>query len=101
MRSFYALIVSGTFAYAGAQFGTVIALPISGVLAASAAGWPSIFYMFGALAILWSVIFFILGADAPSSYRNISHEEREYIEESLRTTEEKRGSETKRVKTVA
>ncbi|EFN85104.1 putative inorganic phosphate cotransporter isoform X2 [Harpegnathos saltator] len=79
----------GTFAYAGAQFGTVIALPISGALAASAGGWPSIFYLFGALAILWSVCFFLLGADSPFKHRSISQEEKEYIEESLRTTERK------------
>lgn len=85
----YSVYISGTFAYAGAQFGTVITMPISGVLAASDVGWPSIFYIFGALSIVWSVSFFILGADAPSTHRSISQEEKEYIEESLRTTEEK------------
>lgn len=35
--------------YAGCQFGTFIALPISGVLCASdfLGGWPSVFYVFG------------------------------------------------------
>ncbi|XP_067213756.1 putative inorganic phosphate cotransporter isoform X2 [Linepithema humile] len=79
----------GTFAYAGAQFGTVIAMPISGFLAASNVGWPSIFYLFGALSILWSVSFFFLGADSPSNHRSISEEEKEYIEKSLRITETK------------
>ncbi|XP_020295891.1 putative inorganic phosphate cotransporter [Pseudomyrmex gracilis] len=78
-----------TFAYAGAQFGTVITMPISGAFAASDVGWPFIFYTFGTLSIVWSVVFFILGADAPSTYRGISQEEKEYIEESLKTTEEK------------
>ncbi|XP_032683850.1 LOW QUALITY PROTEIN: uncharacterized protein LOC116850093 [Odontomachus brunneus] len=77
----------GTFAYAGAQFGTVIALPICGALAASATGWPGIFYLFGALGILWSICFFLLGADSPSKHRSISQEERVYIEESLKTSE--------------
>ncbi|EZA50530.1 putative inorganic phosphate cotransporter isoform X2 [Ooceraea biroi] len=79
----------GTFAYAGAQFGTVIAMPISGFLAASRVGWPSIFYVFGALAIVWSTVFLLFGADSPSSHSSISQEEKEYIEDSLRTKETK------------
>ncbi|KAL6437430.1 hypothetical protein ACFW04_005133 [Cataglyphis niger] len=79
----------GTFAYAGAQFGTVITMPISGFLAASSIGWPSIFYLFGALTILWSTVFLYYGADSPAEHRSISQKEREYIEESLRTTETK------------
>jgi len=66
----------------------VIALPISGFLAASILGWPSIFYLFGALAIFWSVSFFFLGADSPSDHRSISEEEKERIEQSLKITEE-------------
>lgn len=77
--------ILGTFAYAGGQFGTVITMPIAGVLATSKFGWPSIFYIFGALAIIWSVAFFYYGADAPSDHRSISQEEKMYIEESLRT----------------
>lgn len=94
-------LVPGTFAYAGAQFGTVIALPISGALAASGAGWPSIFYLFGAAAILWSVCFFLLGADSPSKHRTISQEERVYIEESLRTVEKKEDGKVQEVSRAA
>jgi len=72
-------------------------MPISGFLAASKIGWPSIFYVFGALAIIWSTIFFIYGADSPSSHRTISWEEKEYIEESLRTKETKADEEVKQV----
>ncbi|XP_014485432.1 PREDICTED: putative inorganic phosphate cotransporter isoform X2 [Dinoponera quadriceps] len=85
----------GTFAYAGAQFGTVIALPISGALAASVTGWPSIFYLFGALSILWSVCFSFLGADSPAKHRSISQKEREYVEESLRIIAKKENNKAK------
>ncbi|XP_043503679.1 putative inorganic phosphate cotransporter [Polistes fuscatus] len=82
-----------TFAYAGAQFGTVIALPISGFLAASPIGWPSIFYIFGGIAVLWSIAFFFFGSDTPSTHSSISIEEKKYIENSLQIaspkTEEK------------
>ncbi|XP_071644036.1 putative inorganic phosphate cotransporter [Temnothorax longispinosus] len=85
----------GTLANAGSQFGTVIAMPIAGLLAASSSGWPSIFYLFGVLMIIWSIAFLYFGADAPSSHHSISLEERMYIEESLRTIEAKSDDEVK------
>ena len=38
------------FYISGSYFGTVISLPISGALAESSAGWPSIFYVFGKIS---------------------------------------------------
>ncbi|XP_058803237.1 putative inorganic phosphate cotransporter isoform X2 [Phymastichus coffea] len=73
----------GTFAYAGGQLGTVITMPISGLLAGSSLGWPSIFYLFGALAISWATLFFVLGADEPNTCKKINDNERLYIQESL------------------
>ncbi|XP_014212336.1 putative inorganic phosphate cotransporter [Copidosoma floridanum] len=73
----------GTFAYAGAQVGTVITMPISGWLASSQFGWPSIFYVFGALGVAWAVLFLILGSDQPAHHSSISPVERLYIVESL------------------
>lgn len=35
-----------TLSYCGAQFGTVIGLPLAGVLC-DQLGWPSVFYVFG------------------------------------------------------
>ncbi|KAL0113305.1 hypothetical protein PUN28_012453 [Cardiocondyla obscurior] len=89
----------GTFAYAGAQFGTVITMPIAGFLAESYIGWPSIFYIFGALAIVWSIVFYYFGADSPSVHRSISQEERMYIEESLKTSEAESNKINKKMKT--
>ncbi|XP_076684360.1 putative inorganic phosphate cotransporter isoform X2 [Andrena cerasifolii] len=82
----------GTFAYAGAQFGTVISFPISGVLAVSSTGWASIFYVFGSLAILWSISFLIVGFDSPAVHPRISEREKQYIEDSLKTAEEQETS---------
>ncbi|KAL0113306.1 hypothetical protein PUN28_012454 [Cardiocondyla obscurior] len=88
----------GTFSYSGGQFGTVITLIVAGVLAESSLGWPSIFYMLGALAIVWGIAFLWFGADSPSVHRSISQEERMYIEESLKTSEAER-NEKKKIKT--
>lgn len=85
-------LILGTLAYAGAQFGTVICFPISGLLASSSAGWPSIFYVFGALAVIWGVVFFVFGSDSPSKHSRISEKERRYIENSLKSSEEEKPS---------
>lgn len=75
----------GTFVYAGAQFGTVLAMPISGFLAESSIGWPSIFYTFGTGGVLWSILWFFFGSNSPSVHPSITAEERKYIESALGT----------------
>ncbi|XP_049836738.1 putative inorganic phosphate cotransporter [Schistocerca gregaria] len=77
---------SATIVYAGSQLGTVIAMPASGLLANSNMGWPSIFYVFGGVAVAWSLLYFILGADTPAKHKYISRVERIYIEKSLAQT---------------
>ncbi|PSN41740.1 putative inorganic phosphate cotransporter [Blattella germanica] len=71
-----------TYVYSGGQVGTVIAMPICGTLASSSIGWPSIFYIFGAIGIAWSVLWTFVGASSPSTCKFISSEERAYIEAS-------------------
>ncbi|CAL1542430.1 unnamed protein product [Lymnaea stagnalis] len=73
------------FTYAGAQLGTVISLPISGILCDSdiAGGWPSAFYFFGVLGCLWFVAWMLLVHNTPAEHPRISITEREYIESSI------------------
>lgn len=56
---------------------------LSGYLATTTWGWPSIFYIFGGLGILWAVVWFALGANSPATHPLISQVERNYIEQSL------------------
>jgi MFS family permease len=67
----------------GAQFGTIVAMAVCGALASSSIGWPSIFYIFGAVGILWVVLWVFLGADRPGTHKFISKEEQAYIEANL------------------
>jgi MFS family permease len=67
----------------GAQIGTIIAMPICGTLASSAIGWPSIFYIFGAVGICWALLWVFMGADSPSTHKFISEAEQLYIETNL------------------
>ncbi|KAF7268749.1 hypothetical protein GWI33_018101 [Rhynchophorus ferrugineus] len=75
----------GSFVYAGAQFGTVISLPLSGLLSVSEWGWPSIFYVFGAVGTVWCVAFLIWIKEDPESNKKMNGDEREYIQKSLGT----------------
>ena len=42
------------FTYAGAHMGTVVSLPLTGLLC-DAFGWQFVFYAFGALGVIWFV----------------------------------------------
>ena len=74
-----------TFVYSGAQFGTVIGMPLSGVLCdhGFAGGWPSVFYVFGATGCMWAIAWFLLCHNFPSDHPRISLAERRYIEMSV------------------
>lgn len=67
----------------GGPFGTVLSLPITGWISASYIGWPSAFYIYGAVGICWVAIFLIMGSESPAQHKSISVEERYYIEKSL------------------
>lgn len=87
LLDYYWIFSLGTMTYAGAQFGTVISYPISGVLI-EAAGWRSVFYTFGVGAIVWSSMFFFFGSDSPAASANktlcgIPDSERKFIENGL------------------
>ncbi|XP_023310014.1 sialin [Anoplophora glabripennis] len=71
-----------TIAFSGSFIGTVIAMPLSSYLANSF-GWPSIFYFFGGLGLLWFLVWIIVVADTPDQDSRISPEELAYIHETL------------------
>lgn len=74
---------SGATVYAGAQFGTILSMPISGFLAAYGGGWPSIFYVFGFFSTLWCIIFLWIVPEDPQVAKKITEVERKYILESI------------------
>ncbi|XP_015837364.1 vesicular glutamate transporter 3 [Tribolium castaneum] len=78
-----------TLAYAGSHIGTVVSMPVSAYLA-TALGWPSIFYFFGSLGLIWFVIWWVVVAESPAEDSRISKEELEYIEQSLGNVDAKR-----------
>lgn len=78
-----------THVFTGAQFGTVVTLPLSGILI-ELGGWPIVFYVFGALGVVWFAVWMPLVADTPSSHPTISAAERHYITSSLKDSIKKK-----------
>ncbi|KAG4080740.1 hypothetical protein HA402_005920 [Bradysia odoriphaga] len=73
---------AASISFAGTYAGTVIAMPLSGVLAAWF-GWESLFYVFGAIGCIWFIAWIIIVKRGPELDRYISKEELHYIQSSL------------------
>lgn len=58
-------------------------MPLSGLLSVSSGGWPSIFYVFGAIGTVWCIAFLIFNYEDPNSDPRISPEEKSYIQQTL------------------
>ncbi|KAG7209306.1 hypothetical protein KM043_015417 [Ampulex compressa] len=75
--------VIASIIYAGTALGTVISIILSGMLAANL-GWKSIFYVEGALCLIWCTAWWLMIADSPEKQtRFITQREKAYILESL------------------
>lgn len=66
----------------GMTLGTLVTMPFSGLLAATL-GWESVFYVQGALSIIWYILWLIFVYDSPSQHPRISRAERQMIETSM------------------
>ncbi|KAK4292125.1 hypothetical protein Pmani_035084 [Petrolisthes manimaculis] len=71
----------GAYVFSGATFGTIVALGSGGWLCDSEflGGWPSIFYVFGVLGVLWGLPWFLMVHDLPEQHPNIDSTELTYI----------------------
>ncbi|CAD7015093.1 unnamed protein product [Ceratitis capitata] len=75
-----------TYCCSGLEFGIVLMLASSGMLCSSSWGWPSTFYIPGALGLIWSAVWFVFGASTPKECKYISEGERMLISKSLQQT---------------
>lgn len=74
----------GSMVFAGAQLGTVFATVLSGlILHYSAMGWPAVFYVFGAIGVLWFLIWVVICYNNPEEHPFISEKERKFLYERL------------------
>lgn len=69
-------------AFTGNYVGLVVSLPVSGILAQSW-GWEWVFYVFGIVGCVWTVLWLMFVSKSPGTDRYISDVERRYIESTL------------------
>ncbi|KAK7081859.1 hypothetical protein SK128_016485 [Halocaridina rubra] len=71
-----------TIVYSGFPLGTVVSLPVGGWLCSSSylGGWPSVFYLFGGLGLIWSIFWFALVHDRPEQHPRISQAELSHLQ---------------------
>ena len=76
---------SPSLSLVGPHIGSIISFPLSALLCRYGfdGGWPSVFYVFGAIGILWFFLWLFVGYSSPASHPRISARERAHIEESL------------------
>ena len=72
--------------FSGAQFGTVISLPISGLMA-DKINWQSVFYFFGVLGCVWFIFWAFLIFSSPQTHPRITSNELHYIETNIIRTD--------------
>ncbi|KAM7344430.1 uncharacterized protein ACRADG_011171 [Cochliomyia hominivorax] len=73
----------GALSQTGIEFGTVMALGMSGIIADGPLGWPGISYVSASLCFVWCVLWLVFGANNATESRFISEAEKRYIEASL------------------
>ncbi|GLV45086.1 Dietary and metabolic glutamate transporter [Carabus blaptoides fortunei] len=73
----------GTLVYAGGQIGTVVGNAVSGALIDYTQSWESVFYLFGALGLLWYIIWSLICYSTPAEHPFISDNERTFLEKEI------------------
>ncbi|KAH1015762.1 hypothetical protein HUJ04_007097 [Dendroctonus ponderosae] len=82
----------GTIVYAAGPFGTVIAMLLTGIISASYAGWPLVFYVYGGTSVAWTIICLVFTYNSPAVHPRISEAEKFFIEYNLGHSEGKPNS---------
>lgn len=74
----------GSLVFAGALLGTVFGTSVSGIiLQDSPIGWAAVFYVFGAVGVLWFVMWIILCYNNPDEHPFISERELKYLHDRM------------------
>lgn len=75
---------AGSLVFAGAPLGTVFATTTSGlILRYSDSGWPTVFYFFGGISVLWFILWVIFCYNDHHEHPFISDAEAKFLHEQL------------------
>ena len=75
-------------ALSGGTFGVIVAMPLSGIIV-ERLGWESVFYVFGALSLLWGLLWFLFARESPDQMSWINSDELDYIKSKVATVDQK------------
>ena len=80
--------IAANVIFLGVDVGVLVGMFLAGVLCdyGFAGGWPSVFYVFGAVGCIWSIAWFLLCYNSPSTHPRISTAELKYWETMIGTT---------------
>ncbi|KAF5308047.1 hypothetical protein FQR65_LT06422 [Abscondita terminalis] len=71
--------------YGAGPLGMAISMTFTGWVSGTKFGWPYCFYGHGAVGLLWTVLWTLLGKNSPEDHRGLSIEEKMYIESTVTT----------------
>ncbi|XP_055838549.1 putative inorganic phosphate cotransporter [Episyrphus balteatus] len=83
----------GALSLMGIQTGTIVAMYVTGMIAASDLGWPGISYVFSGTEIVFSLLLLIFAENTPANAKVITDAERKYIlnsQESVNNAQERK-----------
>ncbi|KAH8407681.1 hypothetical protein KR222_010697, partial [Zaprionus bogoriensis] len=78
----------GALSHTGIECGNVLSMFVSGMIAKGPMGWPGISYVSAGVAFFCCALWFIFAANNPTESRFVGEAEREYIELSLKHSED-------------
>ncbi|XP_077285427.1 sialin-like [Arctopsyche grandis] len=82
--------IMGSLIFGGAQIGNILGMVISGFLMDAEGNWPSVFYTFGSLGVVWFILWTILVYSEPKLHPFISDDEKAFLEKHIEEKTKKR-----------
>ncbi|KAL3272616.1 hypothetical protein HHI36_014083 [Cryptolaemus montrouzieri] len=77
------------FVYTAGPLGTSVSMVVTGAISETKYGWPYVFYLYGFLGIIWVIIYSWLGCNSPAEHPSISIDEKKYIQQNSKVTQDK------------
>ncbi|XP_072948849.1 putative inorganic phosphate cotransporter [Epargyreus clarus] len=77
------------FVHGGMFLGTIIALPISGMISEAKLGWELIFYSQAMMTLSFAIVWALLTASSPDQHHAVGDKEKEFINEALSSCRKK------------